>query len=93
MTCTQCKAISVHQCDPAKRSMFNPACLWCGARAIQYTQRVLLIGRDAKVQRCREVLARWLEFGHSEAEIRRLVALDEAPLEPVSSGQPRERGG
>lgn len=73
MTCTQCQAISKHQADPAMRSMFNPACLWCGARAIQYTQRVLLIGRDAKVQRCREVLARWLELGHSEAEIRRLA--------------------
>ena len=55
------------------RSMFNPACLWCGARAIQYIQRVLAISRDAKAQRCKETLARWMELGHSEPEIRRLA--------------------
>lgn len=73
MTCTQCKAISVHQCDPAKRSMFNPACLWCGSRAIQYIQRSLALSRDAKAQRCREVLADWGALGHSETELRRLA--------------------
>ena len=84
MTCSQCQAISKHQCDPAKRSMFNPACLWCGARQIQYTQRVLLIGRDAKVQRCQEILARWLELGHSEEEIRRLAKQGAWAVEPAN---------
>lgn len=84
MSCTQCQAISKHQADPAKRSMFNPACLWCGARAIQYTQRILLIGRDAKVQRSREVLARWLELGHSEVEIRKLAKQGAWAVEPAN---------
>ena len=75
MTCIQCNAIAVHQCDPAKRSMFNPACLFCGARQIQYIQRVLVISRDAKVNECRGVLERWMELGHSETEIRRLAKL------------------
>ena len=73
MKCTQCNAIAVHQADPAKRSTFNPACLFCGARAIQYIQRILAISRDAKAQRCRETLDRWMELGHSESEIRRLA--------------------
>lgn len=73
MTCTQYQAISKHQADPAKRSMFNPACLWCGARHIQYIQRVLVIGREAKVRECRGVLERWTALGHSETELRNLA--------------------
>lgn len=84
MSCTQCQAISKHQCDPAKRSMFNPACLWCSARSIQFIQRMLVIGRDAKVQRCREALDSWKELGHSEAEIRRLAKLAAWAVEPAS---------
>lgn len=87
MTCTQCKAISVHQCDPAKKSMFNPACLWCGARQIQYIQRMLVIGRDAKAKECRGVLERWMELGHSETELRNLAkqgAWAVAPVERVT---------
>lgn len=85
MTCTQCKAISVHQCDPAKRSMFNPACLFCGARQIQYIQRVLVISRDAKVNECRGVLERWMELGHSETELRRLAKLGAWVVESASN--------
>lgn len=85
MTCTQCKAISIHQCDPAKRSMFNPACLWCGARQIQYIQRVLVIGRDAKAKECRGVLERWMELGHSETELRNLAKQGAWAVAPVNT--------
>lgn len=85
MTCTQCKAIAVHQCDPAMRPMFNPACLWCGARQIQYIQRVLVIGRDAKAKECRGVLERWMELGHSETELRNLAKQGAWAVAPVNS--------
>ena len=75
MTCTQCQAIAVHHCDPAKKDTFNPACLWCGSRAIQFIQRSLALSRDAKAQRCREVLTDWGALGHSETELRRLAKL------------------
>ena len=74
MHCDLCQAIQ-SGADPALRNQFNPACLHCGARQIQYIQRVLQIGREAKAQRCREALSRSMEFGHAETEIRRLAKL------------------
>ena len=43
----------------------------------------LPIAKSAASDRCKAVLAAWMARGHSEAEIRRLVKLDEVPLEPL----------
>jgi hypothetical protein len=47
--------------------------------------------REDLIERRKETLARWLSFGHSEAEIRRLVALDETPLAEMTT-TPTKRG-
>jgi hypothetical protein len=75
---------------------FDPLCLHCGARLIWKIQRKQ-ITRDERVSRCRAVLQDWMKYGHSEAEIRRLVKLDEMPVAPelstaLSTGRGK-RGG
>lgn len=76
----------------ARHPVHCPTCLPCGARLIQSIQR-LPIPREAKIDRCRKVLADWMAHGHSEAEIRRLAKLEAMPLAPESSVVPGRRGG
>ena len=49
-----------------------PTCVYCGARAIQRIQK-LQITPDEKRDRCRKVLADWLDHGHSETQLRALA--------------------
>jgi hypothetical protein len=53
--------------------MFDPACICCGARIIQMLGNMPLTQADCRARR-RAQLAAWVEQGHDEAEIRRLVA-------------------
>ena len=78
-------------------TLFDPACLFCGARLIWKIQRKNQVAREDRLARCRAVLQDWLKYGHDEAEIRRLVKLDAMPLEPelstsLSTGRGK-RGG
>lgn len=69
MTCTDCIGA-----DETKGAwlQFNPACLHCGARYIQWLGRQRLPSAVVTARR-REVLAAWLAHGHDEAEIRELI--------------------
>ncbi len=58
----------------------SEGCLPCGARLIWAIQRLPIAKSEASA-RCKVVLAAWMARGHSEAEIRRLAKLPEAPLE------------
>jgi len=60
--------------------MHSPACVYCGARLIQSIMAYRIPAAD-RTRQAKAALARWLQFGHDEAEIRRLVKLDTA-LEP-----------
>jgi hypothetical protein len=53
--------------------MYDLKCIYCGARLIQKIGR-LQIPRVVATQRRMAVLADWVAFGHSEAEIRGLVS-------------------
>ena len=63
-------------CDTAREfsayRMFNPACLHCGARMIQRLGAMEISQPDC-VRRRRAALAVWMEYGHSETELRRLA--------------------
>lgn len=76
MICTQCTVAR----DFAAYRFYNVACIHCGARLIQ---RLAL--RDISNAECtsrrKAVLADWVAWGHSEAEIRRLVK-GEPALQP-----------
>lgn len=87
LSCDLCKAIAVYGCPPEKRPVFNPACLHCGARGIQFIQRVLQIPRDVKAQRCRKALEHWMSNGHSEAEIRSLAKRQEWAVQRIEKGK------
>lgn len=52
--------------------MFSPACIFCGARLIQRIGK-LHIAQSECVARRRAVLKDWVDWGHSEAQIRELV--------------------
>jgi len=52
--------------------MFDPLCIFCGARLIQQIGK-LPIPPEAVIARRRAVLADWMNYGHSEQEIRDLV--------------------
>lgn len=75
-------------CDECSRARvgpdwrrFDPACIWCGARLIQRI-KARPGAREELTRRMRAVLADWVALGHSEAEIRRLVA-GPVPLQPT----------
>lgn len=65
--------------------LFNPACLYCGARLIQ-TLGHLQIPREQIVQRRRAALASWVDYGHSEAQIRAL-AKGKLAIEPTGPAE------
>lgn len=74
MSCPQCTQIHNHwKSDPWNHKLFNPACLHCGARLIQTHQRRYGVTRDEKVAACRKALSMWMQYGHSEAELRKLA--------------------
>ena len=52
--------------------MFNPACIWCGARVIQQLGS-LPIAQSECSHRRRAMLAVWTQWGHDEMEIRKLA--------------------
>lgn len=68
MTCKNC---DIARWFPEHR-MFDPACLHCGARLIQYLGRLPIPASECR-QRRQAMLALWLKQGHSEAVIRELV--------------------
>lgn len=87
-------------CDNARvgpmYAVHSPSCLPCGARLIQNLMR-LPIARSEASARARAMLKVWVDWGHSEIEIRRLVKLKEAPLAqpapPAESSGARARNG
>lgn len=62
-----------------------PTCLWCGARLIKRLGATDL-SRDEISARRKRVLADWVAMGHSEAEIRALVAEKALPVQPGVKG-------
>lgn len=70
--CNNCKTAR----EFPNHSMFDPACIFCGARLIQRIGK-LPIAQSESVLRRRAVLKDWTDWGHSEAKIR---ALAKGPL-------------
>jgi ribosomal protein S27E len=83
MACPDCSAARI---TTGRWTMFDPACLYCGARLIQ---RIGKVGNtNAEItQRRRVVLADWMALGHAEQDLR---ALANGPMavEPVRKGAP-----
>ncbi len=77
---TPCPDCTKAQTNPQHR-LFNPACLYCGARIIQHLG-TLPISTSEIATRRRTNLADWVAHGHSEAQIRALAkgALCTGPL-------------
>jgi hypothetical protein len=73
--------------------MFDPACLYCGARLIQRLG-TLPRPKDEIVTRRRQVLADWMRYGHPEDQLRS-IAKGPTPLAPIadspSTMKPSER--
>lgn len=78
MTCSNCETARTF---PGFR-MFDPACLYCGARLIQLLGK-LPIGVTEVTARRRQVLADWIVHGHTEADLRRLA---KGPLSLAPTG-------
>jgi hypothetical protein len=80
MACTDCQAARETM---GLWRMYNPACLWCGARLIQKIGRLSIPQSEATARR-KVVLADWIKQGHSEQELRDL-AKGPMAFEPVST--------
>ena len=75
MACEVCRtAIESHH------RMHCPSCIYCGARLIQNIQK-LDRPREERIQRCRDVLQVWMQYGHNEADLRSL-AKGPKPIDP-----------
>ena len=68
MTCQRCNTAK----DFPGHQMFDPACIFCGARLIQR-----LILQPITPEQCRDrrkaVLADWMAHGHDEQQLRALA--------------------
>lgn len=64
---------------------YDPRCLWCGARCLQRIPKFSATNAEAS-QRRKLVLRDWVAQGHSEIEIRELVAGPMA-FEPIKKGK------
>lgn len=74
MTCDPCQTVRRwFLSDPSSHRFYSLGCLHCGARLIQTHQRRYGVTRDEKVAACRKALSMWMQYGHSEAELRRLA--------------------
>lgn len=76
-------------------AFFNPACVFCGARLIQRIQRGCNhLSPDAKRERLRGDLDRWLAHGHNELRIRALAKSMQWSIEPAPTPDalPRRKG-
>ena len=83
--CEECSKIRQHfMRDPFLKQtpMHEPTCIYCGARAIQWIQRRVKGGREVVAERCRTVLALWLQFGHDEQRLRQLAKKQEWAVAP-----------
>lgn len=78
--CNNCKTAQEFR----NHSMFDPACIFCGARLIQRIGK-LPIAQSEAVLRRRAVLKDWVDWGHSEAKIRQL-AKGPTAFSPDSTG-------
>jgi hypothetical protein len=76
VTCADCTATR----EAPMHRMFNPACVYCGARLIQRLGK-LNRPREEITARRRQVLADWVAYGHAEDRLR-LLAKGSVPLEP-----------
>lgn len=66
--CDQCNIAR----DFANYRMFNPGCLYCGARIIQRLALFQISDSECFARR-KAMLKVWLDMGHSERAIRTLV--------------------
>lgn len=82
MTCPECATVRTHG-SLGRVSVTCPKCIYCAARRIQFIQRVMKVSKDDKVKRCREALKEAMDWGHAEAEVRRLAKLTNWAVEPA----------
>ena len=72
--------------------MFDPACLYCGARYIQMLGMKIFDLHTATVKERREkVMTDWASYGHDRALIRELSLMKEWAVTPVESGESGRR--
>lgn len=96
MTCDECRAA----CEWPEHRVFDPLCLWCGARCFQMLKtwppaRDVDDGNGSTRPETREerqawradVLRRWAAHGHSAERMKELAAGEAMPIEP----QPKRR--
>ena len=68
MICSNCQVAKGF----AGYRLFNPACLYCGVRVIQFLGGLPISESECKRRR-RDMLSVWLGQGHDEQQIRSLV--------------------
>lgn len=54
----------------AARNLHSPTCAQCFGRLVRAI-KALPIAREAKTERMQAALKEWMDWGHSEAELRR----------------------
>jgi hypothetical protein len=88
--------MSCPDCNAARLSVghwrtFDPKCLYCGARILQKLGNLQVTNAEIR-QRRTAALKVWVDMGHSEAELRALMALPAMTAAPVI-GVSDEDGG
>lgn len=85
-----CDSCAVARGFPDYR-LFDPACLWCGARYWRLLPDVA--PRAADLTRRRDaVVATWSKYGHDPRELVTLAGAPGLPLEPEQRRAPKRKG-
>lgn len=72
--------------------MFDPACLYCGARYIQLLgMKIFDLSSTVVKSRREKVLSDWEAHGHDRALMRELSSMKEWAVTPVASGESGRR--
>ena len=72
MTCECCTAAK----ESPDHRMYDPACLWCGARLLRNLRRHPITTDQLKARR-QTVLSDWMRYGHAEADLRAWAKRDD----------------
>jgi hypothetical protein len=78
--CTDC--LAARESRGAYR-VYNPLCLYCGARILQMMPKVCSTNAET-TQRRRAMLKVWVDLDHDEIELRELAKQKSIAFEPVT---------
>jgi hypothetical protein len=82
MACEECARA---RANPDHHRVYDPACLWCGARYVKQL-RQYYPGKTDLAEKRKAAMDVWERNGHDRVQLRELATAAALPLEPRGKG-------